>query len=414
MSTPERDESVAEALGALARSAAEQTQADDSAARAMLLKRAAEADISPPRATRKWLALVPALVVAALLVVWWNPGSLHYDVTGAAQNGSYVSASPQKPATVRFSDDTVVEVASGSQLRIEDTSRRGARVLLERGGANVHVVHRSESRWTFVAGPFEVLVTGTRFDLAWDPAHEVFEVRLREGSVEIQTPLSTSPVALRAGQHFKADLTKRSMTTTEGAQAQRAPSPAASQAPAAESAPEKPSEALADARPTPSAVGSSSAAVRSWQKLVAAGQFDAVLTQAGERGIPSCVRSCSASDLSALADAARYKGRSDVADQSLRALRSRFAKDLEGRNAAFLLGRLQEGRGATGDARTWYERYLSESPGGAYAAEALAGKMSTTQKLEGQAAAAPIARQYLERYPNGVHSKLARSILGTH
>jgi TolA-binding protein len=137
------------------------------------------------------------------------------------------------------------------------------------------------------------------------------------------------------------------------------------------------------------------------------------LSQAAERGTGNCLRGCTASDLSALADAARYSGRTDLADQSLHALRNRFAQSSEGRSAAFLLGRLSEGRGAAAEARIWYERYLNETPGGPYAAEALAGKMRTTSTLDGPSAARAIAEQYLHRYPTGVQAGTARGILGS-
>jgi hypothetical protein len=127
--------------------------------------------------------------------------------------------------------------------------------------------------------------------------------------------------------------------------------------------------------------------------------------------VPSCLASCGAADLRALADAARYTAHGDIAEQSLLALRKRFAADA-GRGAAFLLGRLYEGRGATGQARAWYETYLRESPSGDFASEALAGKMRTVSTLEGKKSAEPIAREYLRRYPSGVHATPARQIAG--
>jgi len=112
-----------------------------------------------------------------------------------------------------------------------------------------------------------------------------------------------------------------------------------------------------------------------------------------------------------LSDAARYTGKSDLAEQSLRALRTRFGRAPEGHAAAFLLGRLRESQGANSDAKTWYDTYLHESPGGAYAAEALAGKMRAVLKTDGSAAAEPLAQEYLKRYPTGVHAGTARGIL---
>ncbi|XYH97371.1 tetratricopeptide repeat protein [Sorangium sp. So ce1128] len=81
-----------------------------------------------------------------------------------------------------------------------------------------------------------------------------------------------------------------------------------------------------------------------------------------------------------------------------------------GSRAAFLLGRLHESRGAAARARTWYDTALREAPSGAFAAEALAGKMRTVQTLEGPAAARVVAQEYLRLYPGGVHAKAARQL----
>ncbi|MET0792514.1 MAG: FecR domain-containing protein [Polyangiaceae bacterium] len=421
MNQPEHEQRVAEALGALARDGIKDSAADEAASRLRLLARVAT--IPPPKSVdRKWWFAAPALAAAAALVVWWRvPSRLSYEVVGSNKADSYVSAPSDRPVIVHFSDETLVQVEAGSRLRIEDTTREGARVLLERGTAGVHVVHRPLAHWTFAAGPFDVLVTGTRFDLHWNPTSEVMDLQLREGSVEIRTPFATAPIALRGGQQFRADLHGRSMTTTELANG----APALPGVPASQ-----PSEAAA-VEPAPSAVAgvsnggssvgsltpspapSAPASGKAWSKLIASGEFASLLEQANERGIPACLRSCSAGDLSALADAARYTGKTDLADQSLHALRTRFPRAAEGHAAAFLLGRLREGQGAPKEARSWYDTYSSESPSGAYAAEALAGKMRTVSKTDGRAAAEPLAREYLKRYPTGVHAGTAQGILAS-
>ena len=419
MSQPDQNESIAASLAALARTAHERQIVDDAGGRARLLLHARPARPGLRSRPVRWLA--PAAFAAACALAVWglSPGKLRYQVTGASQAGSYVSAPAEHPVVVEFTDHTQVVLAQSSQLRVEETSPRGARVLLERGAANVHVVHREHADWTFAAGPFDVHVTGTRFDLSWDPAPQVFELTLREGSVEIQSPLSPAPVALRAGQTFHGDLALHTLTTAEvSAPAGSAPPPApappspATSARANEMADALPSSSAASAAAAPSVLAP--VAGRAWPKLIAAGEFKALLEQANERGVPSCLRACSAADLSALADAARYTGQAELAEQSLQALRARFAREPAGRSAAFLLGRLREGQGAASDANAWYGRYLNETPDGAYAAEALAGRMRSVQKISGPTSARPIAEEYLERYPNGVHAGTARSILGLH
>jgi hypothetical protein len=228
---------------------------------------------------------------------------------------------------------------------------------------------------------------------------------------------------VRAGQRFRADLPTRSMTVSEVG-AERAAQPASSatanaasaevtepdQAPSAPPATEAPAGKAAEPRPAPTPLPSAP-----WSELVARGQFETVLAKASERGTDDCEASCSAGDLRALADAARYTGRGALAEGALKALRTRFGSTKDGRTAAFLLGRLYEGRGSLSQADRYYDTYLRESPSGDLAAEALAGQMRVALAQSGKGAAEPIARKYLSLYPNGVHAQTARGIaLGAH
>ncbi len=419
MNQPERDpEQVARSLAELAQNMPLRDEAmRDRQGRARLLERAAavRAARGISRPAWRWALAGSTIAVALATALWWSkPSALGYDVIGATAEGAYVSAPSDRSVAVHFSDETQVVVEPRSQLRVESTDPRGARILLERGSTDVHVIHRDRARWSFAAGPFEVHVTGTRFDLNWDPSTQLLDLHLREGSVDIETPFGTAPISLRGGQDFHADMRARSMTTTEHASTTASaaassgasppePLPAAPDATAASTAPAPPSAEI----PTQSVSG---AGTRPWSKLVAAGDFAEVLREAEQRGTGACAKTCNAADLGALADAARYSGKHALASQSLLALRSRFTQSPSARNAAFLLGRLSEQQGNASDARAWYVRYLNETPAGTYAAEALAGKMRTTASLEGNAAATPLAREYLQKYPNGVYTQAARSI----
>ena len=152
----------------------------------------------------------------------------------------------------------------------------------------------------------------------------------------------------------------------------------------------------------------------SWSKLIAQGEFEAVLANAEQRGLARTFESASAADLTALADAARYVRRSDVARRALLAERDRFSQTGPAREAAFFLGGLAEDESGVGAAKTaleWYERYLSESPRGTYAAQALGRRMILVHKLRGSAAARPIASEYLERFPSGAYAEPAKKLL---
>src|SRR5262249_51843378 len=99
----------------------------------------------------------------------WQTAPLTYEVYGGQRFASnYVGAHGSEPAKVQFSDGSVIDAKPGSRLRIDETRSDGARVLVERGTAAAKVKHRDRSRWTFAAGPFNVRVIGTKFDLDWD------------------------------------------------------------------------------------------------------------------------------------------------------------------------------------------------------------------------------------------------------
>ena len=425
MTHPSQDPELAE-LSTLMRNHAEASVPPEVEQRGQLaLARRMRADAErSPRRFRPVYALAGAVAVAALVAfVGVRLRPLSYEVRGARSDGPYISAPAKTPVTIAFADGSSIEAAPGSRLRVDEPRVAGARVLVERGHAAVRVQHRTGSAWNFVAGPFDVRVTGTRFDLSWDPSGEAVELRLYEGSVEVRGPLAEAPIAVRAGQRFRADLGTRSMTVNDVAAevvaATLAPSaPAAAPAgsvddaaPVPTAAPsEEPSGPGASSEPVPARSAPLPLSSEPWSTLVARGQFETVVAKAGERGTQECEASCSASDLKALADAARYIGRGAVAEGALKALRSRFPSAKEGRAAAFLLGRLYEARGALHDAGRWYDTYLGELPGGDLAAEALAGKMRVVLGTSGKAAAEPIARKYLSLYPNGVHVETARGI----
>jgi tetratricopeptide (TPR) repeat protein len=164
-----------------------------------------------------------------------------------------------------------------------------------------------------------------------------------------------------------------------------------------------------DRAASPATNGRTSGAASDWSALVERADFDGIVREANLLGIDHCLSVCSPRDLRILADAARYSGRTALAQRSLLALRERAPA--EAATAAFLLARLYEQQGRPEAALTWYESYLKEAPGSAYAAEALAGKMRILLLTGVGAEARSTAADYLKRFPNGVAAATARKIL---
>jgi ferric-dicitrate binding protein FerR (iron transport regulator) len=377
--------------------------------------------------------LAAAMCALALAALWLlRPRPLTYAMQGGSRFASgSLSVANDEPAALRFSDGTVIDASPGTRIRVDNLEADGARVVLESGNARAEVHHGKSSSWLFVAGPFEVRVLGTAFDLAWDPAKAEVDLVLHRGQTEVRSPLGQGPITVAAGQHLHASLRARSVHLDE-----IAPEPAPAESSTGAGAtpfeppePQVPAESntaggsvttekslsgpSAPPLPTSQLANKRESARGSWSDLAREGQFKTVVDEALQGNIDRCLSTCPIADLHALADSARYVGNPQVAEQSLRAMRQRLAGGEQRAWAAFMLGRIAETRGQASRANTWYDTYLNEAPQGQYAADALAGKMQTTLLLHGTAAAKPLAVQYLQRYPHGVHSAMARKIDGT-
>jgi TolA-binding protein len=243
-----------------------------------------------------------------------------------------------------------------------------------------------------------IRVTGTAFDVSWSSAEESLVVDLRQGSVVVSGPPAPSGVVLRAGQRLSAHDGQMTIGPLVAGSTIETPAPAAA-APAPSAAP-APVESATRA-PGPS-----------WSKTVAAGDYELVLAEAEKRGLTSCYGSAPLSDLVALADAARYAKRSDVAQAALTAQRSRFAGSTAAHTAAFLLGRMADDAGNQAGALKWYDRYLREAPSGPLAPEALGRKMTSLRSLRPDAARA-VAEEYLQRFPEGPYRARALELAAT-
>ncbi|WP_438010090.1 FecR domain-containing protein [Sorangium sp. So ce321] len=386
----------------------------------------------------RWgLALAGAAALAVALVVLWPARRLDYAVEGApVAAGGYISAAAGDEARLRFTDGTTVALSPGSALRVAEVEATGARMLLEHGRASLRVTPRPKARWSVEAGPFAVLVTGTAFDVSWTRGDGTLRVDLHEGSVTVRGPLAPDGLPLRAGQRLVARMHEGDVqissadAASAAAPAQGGPSSAQAAQPGGEEKTIGPGDVAPDdagaarpegsraegapAGPSPDGSGAAAdgaAAAPSWAKRVAAGDFRSVLAEAEQRGLGGVLERGSLDDLVALADAARYARRGDVAQRALTATRKRFPGTSHGKAAAFLLGRMVDDGGSPSAAVAWYDAYLAESPGGPFAAEALGRKMVAVERTGGRAAARPLAELYLKRHPRGAHAPVASDLM---
>ncbi|MET0593111.1 MAG: hypothetical protein ABW133_10450 [Polyangiaceae bacterium] len=391
---------------------------------------AAVATLAMVFAGRHWLGLHSAAPIS------YAVESGHIDAKGA------IEAEGTSQPTLRFSDGTEVVFFPGAKGRVRSVDEHGARIALS-GKAKIDVVHWHGARWLFDAGPFLITVKGTSFTADWRDAEERLEVVLKNGSVAVSGPLSDEAITLRAGQRLvistrEKEVVIRDIDVTAEATASsaaprwleddRAPDDGAGQDDTKESRGARLDEiqrgtrvgtgsersAHRAAAPSTSSAASETTSTgsgaRNWTAELAAGHFAAILQQAEQRGLETSLGDVSSEDLAALADAARYSRREDVARRALGAQRKRFPGSARANDAAFLLGRLEEAAQHPELALGWYERCLSESPRGTYTSEALGRKMTVVQRLYGAAKARPIAEEYLRRFGDGTYAAAARAL----
>jgi hypothetical protein len=376
----------------------------------------------------RWALLPVTLVALALSVVTFvifresssvaeRPVALSKVEGGKIIDGGYLAESGNSGIRLVFDEGSEFVLMPGTRGRLREVNADGARLAIEHGSASLRITHRPEHRWSVEAGPFLVTVKGTDFTVSWNPTTEQFELRLRRGRVLVSGPVVGEGLALRPGQRLSVSLRKAETVITEERNELAAAESALPSSVPTSAASLFPPRANGELEPPttpparPSASATTLATERRWREALGNGQWDKILADAERDGIDATLQKASSDDLFALADAARYRRRADLARATLLAHRRRFPSSPRSLDAIFLLGRVEELR-ASGKppAIERYDEYLSHAPTGTYAAEALGRKMILTKEVLGPARARPIAEEYLRRFPEGSYAGAARAL----
>jgi transmembrane sensor len=378
---------------------------------------------SPRRESRRWILGGAFALAASLILVFALQRSRPLTfVVGTADArgalGAWIAAPELGELPVRFSDGTLLLLDRGSRARVTSTDTSGANITVEQGHARADFVPRKHGQWRVDVGPFQVLVTGTRFDVEWDPGQERFTLALHEGLVTVSGPVVGEGRKVHAGETIQAFCKeKRVEISDDGASATtppRAESPVAAGSGSLGQSPSLETEQ----GPVPGGEGSIGAPSQAntheaWRELAAAGKYRKALEAAERGGFEKECERASAEDLVALGDAARFAGQPARAVQALQALRKRFPADPRAGAAAFELGRVAfDQQGSFGEAAKWFAIYLRERPHGSLAREASGRLMESLSKAGDNGGARDAAAKYLVRYPSGPHSELARNLVG--
>jgi transmembrane sensor len=354
------------------------------------------------------LALAVLTAMTALFVRRASP--LAFTVGDGREVVPWLSATAD-PVPVVFSDGTRIVLAPFSSARVLSTDAHGAELVLEAGRTTATVKHRPGTAWRLHAGPYEVKVTGTKFELAWDPALQEMSLVMDEGQVVV----SGCGLAVRtvsAGQTL--NVTCGSVLDAGGPSSDEAEPSAQPVLPAATLTPTPPKgPAVARVEPpivhrlSPQAVEATS-----WQRLAAAGRYGDAFLAAQRGGLDATTEKASAQELLMLADTERLSGHSDEAEVTLQTLRRRYGGTAAAGVAAFHLGRLAfDRRGAYSIAGSYFALYLKEQPAGPFAREAAGRLIEARQRSGDSQGARAAAESYVTSFPDGPHAALAKSLI---
>jgi hypothetical protein len=397
----------------------------------------------PRRQARTWVGWTVAgccaAAAAAATLLWRNlaPDEL---VATIGESGVLVSGNTRLDAPenasipVRFSDGTQIEVAPRSRMRVTSLGRSDVRMAMESGHAGFTVVHAEYRHWELRAGPFAVNITGTRFDVAWDPAQDRFELALTEGQVELTGCGFGTGRRLIAGQTVRASCREGSVEIAYGRSlpwpAESATTHAAQNGPLAIASSVSAPESATVASPLTATSRSASAAtagvassagsstvLRSsftkseWMLLAEQGRFSDALAAVNRTGFAAECSRARADDLALLADTARSAREPQKARYAFLVLRRRFAGTSHAGVAAFKLGVLEfDQNGVYSKAASWFRTYLAENPSGPLTREAR-GRLMEAIHRAGSGDARGLAAEYLRDYPTGPHADLAQRIV---
>lgn len=402
---------------------------------------------SAPRSSLLRVGLAATLLsVCAVVAVSWmtrSPSQLIAEF-GAARvpvsEGAWLDAPEGSSTPLRFSDGSEIELGPRGRVRMLALHPEGAHLALESGVAVVTVAHGEKRNWELRAGPFLVRVTGTKFDLAWDPNADSFDLSLLEGQVELVGCAFGSGKKLVAGQRVHASCRQNEVRIAynqEGASPDSTmgqPQVMASVEPVAV-APD-PREVRADqarrdatenatkcdaCSPEKSLASSSTEANSAksaksdldWAALARKGKYVDALRSVNQLGFSEQCARLRVDELALLCDTARHAGDAAKARSAYGQLRQRFPGSGQASLAAFHLGVLEfDHFGAHAKAAGWFRTYLHESPTGPLTREAR-GRLMEALHRTGSGDASGLASAYLRDYPSGPHAQLARRIVSS-
>ena len=361
---------------------------------------------------RHWgmVAFAGALAASLALGVMFWPEAKEIESVETLESPKRIVVS-ESERVFNFSNGSNVVFTPQTLGEIDTVDDNRVTVLLKKGKANIDVVHKKNTRWRVSAGPFNVRVTGTKFDVEWDESSQLFKLALKEGTVELQGPMLGNGVILKAGREIVADLNRERMEMRklglESGQIQDTKIAEVIE----NDVKDVETPALVNAVKPVRKKQPKVSPCESFSKMAQEGDFNAAYSQF-QPLVDTLLKSCRAQTLFFLGDTGRLNGDVKLAKKAYLALRRRFESNRLSSIAALQLGRLAFDHQKRYDrAIYWFETYLREGTDRTLSREALGRLMEAAERSTRHDKALSAARRYLESYPNGPHSMDAKRLL---
>ena len=161
----------------------------------------------PVRTVAIGLAFAAALAVALLFGLRGRPSeAMSFQIGGErGTEGAFVAAPGAAAVTLRFDDGSRFEVEPTARVRVVSSSPSSAELHLESGTLRGDVAgHAKAGDWRVKAGPFDLAVRGTSFEMSWDG--DQLEVHDITGKVVVTGPHATEGVAVNRGERLRVSV----------------------------------------------------------------------------------------------------------------------------------------------------------------------------------------------------------------
>ena len=353
--------------------------------------------------------LAVVIAASAVFVLRGRPETASASLRdGVALVASSTVTSGEHPETIDFWDGSRVLLEPRGAASVVQLDRQHTKLTLKRGALEASVRHRDGVSWTIAAGPYEVLVVGTKFTVGWQQASSTFRVAVTEGRVRVTGgELGARVLHLGPGQQW------------ERRGAPPAPLVSASPAPPATEPELPPAPPPAVSPPTEPRVPRAAASVPppddrppTIAELTKSGKYRDALALAEQQGFERVISELAEGELLGLGNAARYTGQRSRARQAMLAVRNRFPGRPAAGLAALYLARIAEQLDHDPkEAARWLRVFLVESPTGSLAGDARASLLSILLASGDTVGATAVARDYLRFHPTGPIADRARVLV---